>query len=285
MIRLLTGYTSNNIRASDDRALYAGIIGLDDYVLDSGGNNFRHEIINNNTIRIHDGDGIMQGAHFNIPYGSYDDVSIDSGRTGYNRIDLICVKYTRYQKVENAELIVLKGVETADSASVPEFTQGNIFKGETEHYFPLKMIVLENTNISEIRNLYTVKTKTQKLLWSGAVYMMEGQTITLPEPISAQNDGLELVFAPYDSTNQKLLSGGKNVFRLSKKSIELLNGESTNFMMTGTSNLAADRLAVKTLKFTDNTITGHSYNELSGTGSSGISFNNRSFVLCAVIGV
>lgn len=285
MIRLLTGHTDGNIRPADDRALHTGFIGLDDYVFDSGGNNFRHEIINNNTIRIHDGDGIMQGAHFRISYGSYDDVEIDTGRTGYNRIDLICVKYSRYQKNEDVELVVLKGIETADTAVDPVYTQGSIIKGDTEHYFPLKRVVLDGTNISSITNLYTVKTKTQKLLWSGAAFMMENQVVNLTEPISAQNEGIELIFAPFDADSKKILEGAKCIIRLSKRAIEFLNGESANFFMTGSSNFYHERIAAKTLKFTDTTIIGSAHNELSGTGSSGIKFNNRSFVLCAVIGV
>lgn len=120
----------------------------------------------------------------------------------------------------------------------------------------------------------------QKILWGDhSNYMNASQTITLPEPISAQNNGILLVFSAYSegSTVPQF-----NTHFVSKKEVELLSGNAWTFLMVTGSNFAA--FGSKMLTITDTTITGHSWNTTTGTASS-ITYNNAMFVLRYVIGV
>lgn len=283
-MKLVTGNTiETSVEAADDRALNAAFYGKGDYVFNIG-NAFSHEIIDNNTIKIHDGSGMMGGAHFTIPVGEYDVVNIDSGRSGYNRIDLICAKYSKNQNSEDTVLTVIKGTETEGTPEIPEYTVGDILAGTYEHDFPLKKVTLTGTNI-EIENLYSPLTAGQKLLWSGKYVMKEGQTVNLKEPVSNQRYGLELIFAPYNKSTNEYSKFNNISCRISKAAIFNNLEGSFAFNLNGTNNFASNRLSSKYLRFDDNTIKGSDNNILSGTGSSGITFDNNGFVLIAVYGV
>ena len=54
---LVTGSRNNtpHVTSADDGSLNAGIFGTDTYILDNG-EKLRAEIINNNTVRLYDGD-------------------------------------------------------------------------------------------------------------------------------------------------------------------------------------------------------------------------------------
>lgn len=118
------------------------------------------------------------------------------------------------------------------------------------------------------------------VLWSGGYYMTSGHTITLSEKISAQPSGISLVFSEYvdgEVKNTTFVS-----FFVSKKVVSSHSGCGHCFQMC-TSNLAY--FATKYLYISDAKIVGHDNNGLSGTGTTGITYNNKRFVLRYVIGV
>lgn len=122
----------------------------------------------------------------------------------------------------------------------------------------------------------------QKVLWGGdltsGMYMTAGHTANLTEPVSAQPNGIILVFSAYngaDDTNYSWQS-----FFVPKQLVALsTSGHTFNlgrgkFTYTGT----------KYLYISDTAITGHADNNLTGT-SNGITYANNKFVLRYVIGV
>lgn len=118
------------------------------------------------------------------------------------------------------------------------------------------------------------------VLWSGGYYMTSGHTITLSEKVSAQPSGISLVFSEYvdgEVKNTTFVS-----FFISKKVVSSHGGCGHCFQMC-TSNLAY--FATKYLYISDAKIVGHDNNGLSGTGTTGITYNNKRFVLRYVIGV
>lgn len=118
------------------------------------------------------------------------------------------------------------------------------------------------------------------ILWSGGYYMTSGHTINLAEKVSAQRNGINLVFSEYydgESKNQTFVS-----FFISKRLVNNHGGCGHCFQMS-TSNLSY--FATKYLYIHDTKIVGHDNNGLSGTGSSGIKYTNNRFVLRYVIGV
>lgn len=70
-MQIVTGYTGgDHINPSMDGARIAGIIGADNYVLQVG-EQFRAEVITANTVRVYDGDLIINGRQGRIAPDSY----------------------------------------------------------------------------------------------------------------------------------------------------------------------------------------------------------------------
>ena len=118
------------------------------------------------------------------------------------------------------------------------------------------------------------------ILWSGGYYMTSGHTITLAEKVSAQKNGILLVFSEYYDGEAKNVSFVSHF--VSKRIVATHSGCGHIFQMCN-SNLAY--FATKYLYIHDATITGHDNNSLTGTAASGIKYTNNRFVLRYVIGV
>lgn len=122
----------------------------------------------------------------------------------------------------------------------------------------------------------------QKVLWGGdlasGMYMTAGHTANLLEPVSAQPNGIILVFSAYngaDDTNYswQCFFVPKQLVALSTSGHTFVLGRG-KFTYTGT----------KYLYIYDDRITGHADNNLTGT-ANGIAYANNKFVLRYVIGV
>lgn len=158
MAHLITGYAgTEHIKSADDGAFNAAFFGSDQYVMESG-NQFEGSIIDNNTIRILDGDLLMYGRHTRIDSNTYEDLKIETGTAGKNRVDLICMTYEKNASngVEKAYLQVVKGTETEGTAAIPAYTDGNILEGATFNQMPLYKVVMEGVVLKEITALFTV---------------------------------------------------------------------------------------------------------------------------------
>lgn len=122
----------------------------------------------------------------------------------------------------------------------------------------------------------------QKLLWGGdltsGMYMTAGHTASLTEAVSAQPNGIVLVFCAYNGTDDTNYSWES--YFVPKKLVSLSTSGHTfilgrgKFTYTGT----------KYLYINDTSITGHADNSLTGT-NNGITYANNKFVLRYVIGV
>lgn len=161
-IELITGRSGTPHIASEDvGAFNASIWSNDEYVLPEG-LKLNYEIIDNNTIRIYDGDGVMQGRHFRIPSNTYKDVSIENGTVSMKRNDLIVARYVKNNDtaVEECILHVIKG--TAGSTAVdPEYTHGDIvYDGDLINEMPLYRVSLDGSNISSVTQLFTIVSKS-----------------------------------------------------------------------------------------------------------------------------
>ncbi len=130
-------------------------------------------------------------------------------------------------------------------------------------------------------NWYRVHSGRGKILWSGGYYMTASHIIPLSERVSQQTSGIVLVFSRY--------SGGEaqnyhwNEFFVSKEWVRRHSGTGHSFMMTNDGLFSL--IASKYLYIHDDKIGGNDVNGESGTGTSGITYNNAGFVLRYVIGV
>lgn len=120
---------------------------------------------------------------------------------------------------------------------------------------------------------------TGRILWSGGMYMTAGHKAELSEPILAQPHGIVLIFSRIvDGTVQDT---NFHQFFISKTYVSQMNGYGHTFIMAANKFL---KVASKYLYINNERITGHADNDATGT-ASGITFDNKSFVLRYVIGV
>lgn len=128
--------------------------------------------------------------------------------------------------------------------------------------------------------IYKGSSGTGRVLWSGAMQMQNGQTASLSEPISAQPNGIALVFSEWvDSAavDQSFHT------RVVPKYIVTAHAGKAQCVQLATSNLAY--FATKYLYIKDSEITGHANNNTTGKGACGITYTNTRFVLRYVIGI
>lgn len=156
MAHLITGYAGyEHIKSEDDGAFNAAFFGEGQYVMEIG-NQLEGSIINNNTVRILDGDGLMYGRHFRIKPNTYEDLTISNGTAGQNRVDLVCMTYKKnsLDETEQVYLEVIEGTATAGVASIPGYTNGNILDGATFNQMPLYKVTVEGVVLRKIEPLF-----------------------------------------------------------------------------------------------------------------------------------
>ena len=147
---IVTGKTAEaHVSSADDGALYAGIFGVGDYILNVG-SKLEFEQTSANTIRIYDGDFIMQGRQGRIPYGTTEDVQFSSGSVGYKKITTIAVRYTLADGLESMELVAIDGELSTGTPEPPELTQGNILEGDPVREVGICQITFDGVNIESV---------------------------------------------------------------------------------------------------------------------------------------
>lgn len=118
-------------------------------------------------------------------------------------------------------------------------------------------------------------------LWSGTYYMNESQTITLSQPVSAQKNGIVLVWSYYENGVAK--DHSFNSHFVSKYEVAVKPGCPHTFLMAINAGLST--FGAKYVYISDTKLAGHVTNATSGTADSGIKFSNDKYVLRYVIGV
>ena len=158
MAHLVTGYAGKaHINSADQGSFNASFAGTGEFVMEMG-NQFAASIVNNNTVRIQDGDLLMQGRHIRIEPNSYEDVTIDTGTAGKKRIDLIVMTYTKDTStgVETAALQVIKGAETDGTPTTPTRTSGNILNGASVNQMLLYKVNIDGVALTSVTKAFKV---------------------------------------------------------------------------------------------------------------------------------
>lgn len=157
-MRIITGSTgTTHVTSNNDGEFNQAIFG-NDLVVFKNGESLNAIVVDNNTIRVSDGDLVLQGRHALIEPNTTEDIIIETGAVGVNRNDLIVARYvldtaTGY---ENITLEVLKGAETSGAAVDPEITTGDIRTGSQLVEAALYRVKIEGINIVALEKLFTV---------------------------------------------------------------------------------------------------------------------------------
>ena len=127
-LHLVTGFAgTEHVTSADQGALNAAMFGNGQFVLGQG-NRFSASIVDNNTIRVYDGDMLMQGRYIRMAAETYVDLTIENGTQGEFRNDLVVARYTvdTNTGVEEVNLVVIKGTPADADPVDPEYTVGDI---------------------------------------------------------------------------------------------------------------------------------------------------------------
>lgn len=132
-----------------------GIVGAEDYVINSG-SKLEAQLVSNNRIDIKDGSICMQGTHAVIPKNINDELTIENGMQGEKRIDLIVARYEKVADsgVESVNTVVLQGTPSKETPNVPGHVVGDIRNGDLKHEMPLYEVELDGINITEVRPVF-----------------------------------------------------------------------------------------------------------------------------------
>lgn len=155
MVELVTGHAGKAHATAEQAAgLNAGILGLDDYVLDVH-DKFKITVVSANKVTIGTGELVMQGRH--VSQGTPEDLIVTNGSQGQKRNDLIVCRYAKgSQNIESAKLVVVRGTPTTGTPTDPAVNTTSPLDGGTTYDMPLYRIPLDGITIGAPVALFNV---------------------------------------------------------------------------------------------------------------------------------
>ncbi len=226
-----------HVTSQQFRQIIEGIVGDGSCILPSG-ENLEPELVSNNSLKIRSGMMCHHGNVSSVKIGTYDEVELTNGSQGMKRIDLIVNRYTRNEEdnTEKNEWVVIMGTPAESSPVVPEYTQGDLQKGDLLDDCPVFEVHFDGINIVEVtKKLEIAKTNkdlTEKLgfqmllntdeqqiytMYGGRVKVVSGTTVV----DIAMNKGYVALFSLEQL--QELFGADYAITRLS---IKTYNGDS-----------------------------------------------------------
>lgn len=169
MVELVTGH-ANKAHATAEQAagLNAGILGLDDYVLNVH-DKFEITVVSANKVTIGTGELVMQGRH--VSQGTPEDLIVTNGSQGQKRNDLIVCRYAKgSQNIESAKLVVVRGTPTTGTPTDPAVNTTSPLDGGTTYDMPLYRIPLDGITIGTPVALFNV-LKPMSDVWDSLTQM------------------------------------------------------------------------------------------------------------------
>lgn len=147
MATLVNG-AGNEVTSQMDADLFTMIFGTGRILFDIG-RKMQAEIIDNNTIRVYDGELISKGRLIYIAPNTYDTFKIETGEQGNTRYDIVGYRLYRSDGKELCENFVKKGVGITETIEEKSFRDG-----AEEVYISLYKVKIEGLTITEITALY-----------------------------------------------------------------------------------------------------------------------------------
>ena len=175
-MNLITGKAgAPHITSSDQGAMQAGLVGNGNYLLQGGDGKFPAVTMQSaNKALIPVLNLVIEGRYARVT--AAETVTIESGVTGWNRNDLICVKYTRdSNNIETIALAVLKGTATSGTAADPTVPSGSILNNSGTVWIPIARIPISGITagtpvmlvkqLPPMSQLWDSVTQTCQLQW------------------------------------------------------------------------------------------------------------------------
>lgn len=171
-MEIVSGRTGKpHVTSQQFRQIIEGIIGDDSCILPSG-ENLEPELVSNNSLKIRSGMMCHHGNVSSVKIGTYDEVELTNGSQGMKRIDLIVNRYTRNENdnTEKNEWVVIMGSPAESNPVVPEYTQGDLQKGDLVDDCPAFEVHLDGINIVEVTKKLEIATTNKELAAKLPVY-------------------------------------------------------------------------------------------------------------------
>lgn len=183
-MQIITGKTNNaHIYSADEGALYASIIGPGKYVLPLG-EKLMANMISANKVRLLSGELLMNGRLGRIRPGEYDELTIQNGASGYNRIDLLVIRYANTNGIESMTPMVITGESVTGAPSIPAYNDGNIYNGNTLVDFPLYKMQLTGVSAPVLTAMFeTIDVSLASIETSLANYEIAKEVQDLYDPV------------------------------------------------------------------------------------------------------
>lgn len=155
MVELVTGHAGKAHATAEQAAgLNAGILGLDDYVLNVH-DKLKITVVSANKVTIGTGELVMQGRH--VSQGTPEDLIVTNGSQGQKRNDLIVCRYAKgSQNIESAKLVVVRGTPTTGTPTDPAVNTTSPLDGGATYDMPLYRIPLDGITIGTPVPLFNV---------------------------------------------------------------------------------------------------------------------------------
>lgn len=149
---IITGYTgTRHITPAMDASVYRSAFGEGELVL-SDGNKCKGSMPSINQFEVLDGLISMQGHQIQV---TQETLAVDTCANGYERIDLICMRFTHDNQtmIDATQLVVIKGteVQSGNTPTVPAHNEGVIDQGATIVDMPLYQINLAGSTVTYSR--------------------------------------------------------------------------------------------------------------------------------------
>ena len=164
-MEIVSGRTGKpHVASQQFRQIIEGIISDESCILPSG-ENLEPELVSNNSLKIRSGMMCHHGNVSSVKIGTYDEVELTNGSQGMKRIDLIVNRYTRNEEdnTEKNEWVVIMGTPAESNPVVPEYTQGNLQKGDLVDDCPVFEVHFDGINITEVTKMLEIAQTNKDL--------------------------------------------------------------------------------------------------------------------------
>ena len=199
-MNLITGKAgAPHITSSDQGAMQAGLVGNGNYLLQGSDGKFPAVTMQSaNKALIPVLNLVIEGRYARVT--AAETVTIESGVTGRNRNDLICVKYTRdSNNIETIALAVLKGTATSGTAADPTVPSGSILNNSGTVWIPIARIpisgITAGTPVMLVKQLPPMSQ-----LWDSVTQMDDWVTVARPRGYDAYCVA-SMIFKPNTNTS------------------------------------------------------------------------------------
>lgn len=267
-LHLITGYIGTEHVTADNAGHFnAQLVGEDSFVFGSG-KKFEFNINSNNEIRVYDGQGCVNGRHFEMPSGTYEDLSISNGVQNMARNDLIVARYSIDSDtgIESISLAVIEGEPSSSTPSDPAYNGGSVLENAPTVDFPLYRVKIVGLSIESVDTLFSTKVNLQKQISTLDTKVSE---LNLKMDKLSSHVGMIIQTTTLDTEAKvKAIYGGISWIKIEGK---MLLGQSSNYAINKTGGSATNTLSVANLPSHAHGLNNHthSYNHTHGTNATG----------------